>query len=160
MGRRRNWYDDNKWLIVTIGILVILWLLGSLKTDAAETTVFDEPTLIRATCYVGDGVTASGQNTRPHIMASKAEYLGYVACVNAVNEDGSVGEFIGFYEITDTGYGAETGEGQSTIFSDRTMGTIEAGKTVDIWMPTTHQAEEWIDEYGDYLYIKLVKGEG
>jgi len=41
--------------------------------------------------------------------------------------------------------GAETGVGQSKIFSDRTLGTIETGETVDIYQPTMHQAEEWIN---------------
>jgi len=27
-------------------------------------------------------------------------------------------------------------------------------------MPTMHQAEEWMDKYGDYVFIKLCNGKG
>ena len=93
-------------------------------------------------------------------MAGKTEWIGCVACVNAVAEDGSVGEFIGFYEILDTGYGIETGVGQSKIFKDRTLGTIETGETVDIWQKDMESARAWIDRYSDYVYIKIIDGKG
>lgn len=161
---RRGRRDDRGSLILKLALLILLmlWIIGSyrMKVEAENSDVFVEPVKLRCTCYCDDGVTASGCKTRPGIMASKKEYLGYVACVNAVNEDGSIGEFIGFFEILDTGYGRETGMGISQILKGRTLGTIETGETVDIYMPTTHQAEEWIDTYGDYVYVQFIKGEG
>ena len=139
-------------------MMLSFWLC--LYANAEPSDPFSEPVKIRCTCYIDSGTTASGKETRPGIMAGKPEWIGCVACVNAVNPDGFVGEFIGYYEILDTGYGAETGVGQSKIFSDRTLGTIETGETVDIYQPTMHQAEEWIDQWGDYVYIKLIKGVG
>ena len=143
-------------------ILVTIYILGlwRMQVEAQKADPFNEPVKVRCTVYLDSGTTASGQTTRPGIMASKPEWIGCVACVNAVNEDGSIGEFIGLYEILDTGYGAETGEGESQILKGRTLGTIETGDTVDIWMPTSHQADEWIDLYGDHVYIKLVRGKG
>jgi len=120
----------------------------------------DDSQIVRCTCYIDHGTTASGQQTRPGIMAAKREWIGCVACVNAVNPDGSIGEFIGYYEILDTGYGIETGYGESKIKKGRTLGSIESGQSVDIWMPTMHQAEEWVSTYGDYVYVKIIQGEG
>lgn len=150
------------WLVIILVILTIIWSIGyyQLKVQATEKNVFEESILIRATYYTDEGITASGKQTRPGIIASRQEYLGYVACINAMNEDGSIGEFIGFYEILDTGYGRELGYGESKIIPGRTLGSIEAGESIDIFMPTQHEADEWLSNYGDYVYIKLVKGEG
>lgn len=146
-------------LVLIIALMMLsFWLC--LYANAEPSDPFSEPVKVRCTCYLDSGITASGCETRPGIMAGKPEWIGCVACVNAVNPDGSIGEFIGYYEILDTGYGAETGVGQSKIFSNRTLGTIETGETVDIYQPTMHQAEEWIDTFGDEVYIKLVHGVG
>ena len=150
---------NNIWLYIVVAILTLLWVLGK-TVQAAEKDLFLEPTKIRCTCYIDDGLTASGCVTRYGIMAARPDLIGKTACVNAVNEDGSIGEFIGYFEILDTGYGRETGEGKSKILKGKTLGTIEAGLTVDIFMPTMHQAEEWIDTWGDYVFITLVDAEG
>ena len=143
-------------------MLCFILLLGfySMTIKAEQGDPFVEPIKVRCTCYIDEGYTASGQYTRPGIMANKREWIGYVACLNAVNEDGSIGEFIGFYEILDTGYGRETGIGESKILKGRTLGTIETGETIDVWCPTMHQAEEWIDTWGDFVYCRIVKGVG
>lgn len=146
--------------IVFIGVLLINLFSIAIPSKAQQADLFNEPVKIRCTCYIDSGTTASGAQTRYGIMAAKREWMGCVAEVNAINEDGSVGEFIGFFEILDTGYGIETGVGESQILKGRTKGTIETGDSVDIYMPTMHQAEEWIDKYGDYVYIKLIKGNG
>ena len=106
--------------------------------------------------YQPIGKKARGQQTTITIGKDNVLARG----VNAVNEDGSIGEFIGYQEILDTGYGRETGIGESKILKGKSIGTIEAGETIDFYMPTLHMAEEWVDTYGDYLYIKLVKGVG
>lgn len=148
-------------------IFTFIFLLNciTLKIQAFEKPVeigniTDDPQKIRCTCYIDNGITASGQYTRPGIIAAKKEWIGCVAELNAVNPDGSIGEFIGYYEILDTGYGIETGYGQSKIKKGKTLGTIESGQSVDVWMPTMHQANEWVSLYGDYVYIKIIRGEG
>lgn len=119
-----------------------------------------ETSQIRCTCYLDTGYTASGQWTREGIMAGKKEWIGCVAEVNEINEDGSIGDFIGYYEILDTGYGSATGRGKSKIKKGKSLGTIEAGESVDIWMPTMKDAKSWIREHGDYVYITIYEGEG
>ena len=143
-----------------VAVIIISFVNAKATADAEEKNEFYEPVKLRCTCYIDQGVTASGKMTRPNIMAGKTEWIGCVACVNAVAEDGSVGEFIGFYEILDTGYGIETGVGQSKIFKDRTLGTIETGETVDIWQKDMESARAWIDRYSDYVYIKIIDGKG
>lgn len=147
--------------LITVMVLIGLFtILMPHKAKAIEGDPFKAPTKIRCTCYCDSGVTSSGAETREGIIASKKEWQGYCACLYSIAEDGSIGEFIGFYEILDTGYGRETGIGESKIFKGRTLGTIESGETIDVYMPTLHQAEEWIDTYGDYVYLFIVKGEG
>ena len=71
---------------------------------------------IRCTCYIEHGVTKSGQETRDGIIAGKEADLGKIAAIYRYNPDGSVGEFIGYYEFLDTGLGIDTnddGQGDS-----------------------------------------------
>ena len=149
--------NTNKWLIVVLAVLVCIYLLG-LKVEAEE--YYNTPVILRCTCYIDDGITASGQEVRPFIIAGKREWLGSVACLNRVNEDGSIGEFIGYYEFCDTGYGRATGQGQSRVLKGKTLGTIETGETVDVWMPSLDRAYEWVDDKGDYLYVTIIPADG
>lgn len=151
----------HRWLVIILAILIGIWIIGKVQlVTAAVAAPVNEPVKIRCTCYIDSGTMSTGKQTRPFVMAATSEWVGYTACVNAVNEDGSIGQFIGYYEILDIGYGAETGEGESQIFKGKSIGTIEAGRTVDVWMPTLHKAEEWVETYGDYVYIKLIPAKG
>ena len=141
-------------------MLAVVMLLVLNTPVKAEQDPLTNPVILRCTCYLDTGTTASGCQTRPNIMAAKKEWIGCVAEVNVINEDGSVGEFIGFFEILDTGYGRETGYGESKILKGKTLGTIETGETVDIWQPTLYAAQDWIKKYGDYVYVKIIKGNG
>ena len=72
-----------------------------------------------ATAYCLPGKTASGELVREGIVASKPEWIGKVVAIYIENKDGSLGEFLGYFDVSDTG-----GE------------NIRAGRVVDIWMPT------------------------
>ena len=114
---------------------------------------FEEPQKIRCTCYCEHGITATGQETRYGIVAGKAEWLGYIAEINQINEDGSVGPLIGYFEFQDTGAGMDSdGDGKGD--------TIKDGKSIDVWVDNLWKAYNWVGTYGDYVYIKIVKGEG
>lgn len=154
--------DRKKRMIRLSLLLCFILLLGlySMTIKAEQADPFNEPVKVRCTCYIDEGITASGTYTRPGIVASKKDLIGCVVQLNAINEDGSIGEFIGFYEILDTGYGRETGVGESKILKGKTLGTIETFETIDVWQPTLHQAEEWIDRYGDYVFCKVIDGKG
>lgn len=140
--------------IALISGLVALILFG-IKPNALEVASdpFKEPTVIRCTCYIDNGTTASGKQTKDGVIAGRKEWLGCVAMLYAVNEDGSIGDFIGYYEFLDTGAGIDTdgdGKGDSII----------NGTSVDVWRPTLDDAKSWVNTYGDYVYIKIVRGVG
>lgn len=108
---------------------------------------------IRCTCYIIKGTTASGHETRAGIIAGKKSDIGKGAALYQINEDGSIGEFIGYFEFLDTGAGIDTdGDGKGD--------SIKKGLSVDVWQPSIKDAKEWIKEYGDYVYIKIIDAKG
>ena len=108
---------------------------------------------IRCTCYIEPGVTRSGHYTHEGVIAGRKEDLGKVAALYAVAEDGSVGEFIGYFDFYDTGAGIDTdGDGRGD--------SIKKGKSVDVFRETMTDAKKWIKTYGDYVYIQYIEAEG
>lgn len=84
-------------------MLVILVTLP-LNANAEDS----DPILIKAhaTAYCLNGKTASGTEVREGICAmSDPNLIGMTAIVYQRNPDGSLGEYIGTYEIEDTGCG-------------------------------------------------------
>lgn len=111
------------------------------------------PTQIRCTCYTDSGTTAGGQQTRPGIIAGKREWIGCAAALYDVNDDGSIGDFIGYYEVLDTGTGIDTdGDG----YGD----SIINGTSIDVWVPNDEAVREWQQDHGDYIYLYLIPGVG
>lgn len=109
--------------------------------------------MIRCTCYTDTGITASGQHTRDGIIAGKREWMGCAAALYKVKEDGSIGEFIGLYEVLDTGAGIDTdGDG----YGD----SLDNGTSIDVWVPNDAAVREWQQAHGDYVYIILYRGVG
>lgn len=95
----------------------------------------------------------SRKKTKYGIVAGPKKWLGYTVEINAVAEDGSVGELIGLFEFLDTGAGMDTdgdGKGDSII----------NGQSIDVWVDSLDDAYAWRDKYGDYVYIKIFKAKG
>ena len=108
---------------------------------------------IRCTCYVEDGWTYSGHYTNDHVIAGMKSNIGDVAALYAIDENGDVGEFIGYFDFYDIGAGIDTdgdGKGDSII----------KGKSIDVFRNNMTEAKEWIRTYGDYVFIKIIKAEG
>lgn len=125
-------------------------VLVNRPTRAAE--FYKEPTRVRCTCYIDRGTTASGQQTRPGIIAGRREWIGKVAALYRI-EDGQIGEFLGYYEFLDTGAGMDTdGDGRGD--------TIREGYSVDVWQPSMEEARKWIRENGDFVFMQIIEGEG
>lgn len=74
---------------------------------------------MQATAYCINGRTASGENTRVGIVASKPEWIGKTMAVYLRGKDGKAGQFLGYFEVKDTG-------GSS----------IRNGNVIDLWLPT------------------------
>ena len=108
---------------------------------------------IRATCYCHSGITASGQYTREGIVAAKRSWMGKVAALYSCGDGGELGDFIGYFEILDTGAGIDTdGDGKGD--------TIPNGKSIDVYRYSLDDCKAFIAEYGDYVYMKLIDAEG
>lgn len=133
-----------------IAAVCIALILLSADASAKE---FEEPEVIRCTCYCEHGKTATGAVTDYGIISGKNEWLGCVAELHRINEDGSIGQLIGFFEFKDTGAGMDSdGDG----YGD----TIKNGKSIDVWVDSLDEAYMWRDAYGDYVYMKIIKGKG
>lgn len=114
---------------------------------------YEKPMLIRCTCYCEHQGTATLKMPYYGVAAGKKDWLWDVAELNAVNEDGSVGELIGYFEFRDTGAGMDTdGDGKGD--------SIRNGTSIDVWVDSLPDAYKWRDTYGDYVYIKLIKAKG
>lgn len=77
---------------------------------------------MQATGYCLKGKMAAGGYTRKGVCASARKHFGKVAQVYKRNSDGTIGQFIGYFEVKDTG-------GQS----------IASGRVLDIWFPTYNE---------------------
>lgn len=146
-----------------ISIVLVMVMIMAFSTSSyakkryvykvVEPMAFDEPQKIRCTCYYEHQKTCTGIMPYYGIAAGREEWLGYVCELNRVNPDGSIGEFIGYFEFKDTGAGMDSdGDGKGD--------TIKNGTSIDVWVETRADAYAWVGEYGDYVYIKLIKGKG
>lgn len=106
------------------------------------------PRLRRVTCYSKEQcpnngrVTAIGTvPTEGRTCGARKEDLGKTAIIYRCNEDGSIGEIIGFFIIEDTGSHARLKEG-----------------SVDVYRDSLSACYEWVGEYGDYCYVQIVEG--
>lgn len=79
--------------------------------------------------------------------------MGCTAALYDIKEDGTIGQFIGYYEVLDTGAGIDTdGDG----YGD----SIKIGQSIDVWVPDDTAVHEWQQAHGDYVFIKLIPGVG
>ena len=137
-------------LAIILALFLSIFSIRYFNIKAQSTT---ELTKIRCTCYIDSGITASGQVTRDGVIAGRREDIGKTAALYRYNADGSVGEFIGYYEFLDTGAGIDTdgdGEGDS----------IKKGLSIDVWKSSMTEVNDWITEYGDYVYMEVIEAEG
>ena len=143
----RNNNEDNfiKMTILILALILMMFLVkDSLEVTASPNYFVGDPQIIRSTCYIDTGTTFSGVETRHGICAMKEEWIGCVAMLWKVEADGSIGDFIGYYEVLDTG-GAKW---------------LKNGTCIDIWCDGMKEVEQWQSDIGDYVYIKLYKGVG
>jgi len=127
-----------------------------------------DPDKVQCTCYIEAGKpTCSGSYKMDGIIATAPEHIGKVAQVYEVAEDGGIGNFIGYFEASDTGYGAPTGYGISAYKGRTSAGTIETGITIDFRKPNMKKATEFMTDTftgegktGSQVYVIFEDGEG
>lgn len=104
------------------------------------------------TAYDHGGVTAAGRPTRRGICAVRKEWIGKTALVWRRTDSDTMGEFLGFWECLDTGFGADSdGDG---------IGSIQEGRVIDMYFPTQEEVQEWMEVTGGRVYVQLIDAEG
>lgn len=124
-----------------LAVLIINILFISIQTINANTNDEEIPEMfqVEATAYCDGTITSTGNKVRKGIVAGKPEWAGNVLAVYE-NENGEIGEFLGYYECLDTGGSA-----------------IRNGKVIDIYNPS----REWCLEFGRRkVFVHVIKGKG
>lgn len=143
---------DKKQRVIIMLLALILaitaWTLKSAKADAGQADpaqrIGADPFVVECTAYCDEGITASGKHTVEGLtIAGAREWIGCAAILYEVNENGSIGDMIGIWEFTDTGYGRD--------------GDIPRGETVDIYLEDYDACIEWGRQE---VYLQVVRGEG
>lgn len=120
------------------------------------------PYLADTTAYVHGTVCSRGERPRDGIAASAPEYYGSALVAYEAIPDGDgyrLGDFIRVFEILDCGYGKSTGNGiPSKVRPDKkSQGTIEIGKSFDIFCESEEDAAEWMRETGGKIFVQVIR---
>lgn len=141
---------ENKKIALSGDTTPVALEAGEAKKELELPKEKKEPNVIKIRCtgYDDVGYTKSGEWTREGVIAGKEEWLHKKCKLYRINEDGSVGELIGEYTFLDTGYGIKTKTANGV------EGSLKLGKSIDVWHPSEASIWEWMDEYGDYVYME------
>ena len=120
-----------------IALLLTVYMAASAVLPAGAQT--QEPFKMYTTAYHYGEITASGTPVRRGICAVKREWMGLTAVVYECNPDGSMGDLLGYWEC---------------------LGSIEAGKVIDMYFPTLEECQAWMEQTGGKVYVQLVDAEG
>ena len=128
-------------LVIPLLVMVALsCLTGRPFVVCAEESTYSMPFRMESTAYCHGEITATGDKVREGIAAARKEWRGLTAVLYEDN-NGSVGELIGIYEILDTG-GDER---------------IKNGTCIDVYLPDYQKAKE----YGrKNVWVQLVEAKG
>lgn len=132
--------------VVLVLLMLLLVILSGLPVEAKEKYPVQK---MRVTCYTyPEGkITASGSEVREGIVAAKKEWMDAVIIIYDLEMN-----LIGFFEVKDTGFGSDKdGDG---------VGTIQEGKSIDVFRSSLDRCYEWVEEYGDYCYVQIIPAEG
>lgn len=126
-------------ILITVLLLNIAFIfcliLGSEETEEEAPEIFE----IEATAYCCGTTTATGSKVREGIIAGRPEWFGKVAAIYK-SDGGKIGDFIGYFEVLDTGGTA-----------------IKNGRVIDIYNPS----KEWCLQFGrQRVFITLIDGKG
>lgn len=128
--------------VLLVLVMLLLVLLYSLPVEAAESSDLQ---LMRVTCYTypPGSITASGSEVREGIVAAKKEWMGALVILYDTDMN-----FIGYFEVKDTGFGIDKdGDG---------VGSIQDGTSLDVFRSSLDRCHEWTERYGDYCYAKII----
>lgn len=123
------------------------------------------PMLCETTAYFEGSHGSHGDRMREGYAAAAPDMYGdAVMLYEAVKQnDGTyrIGEYIDTLEIRDTGYGYSTGQGSSSVRSDkRYEGTIEGGIHIDVYKDSYSRCKEWMRLTGGKVFVVVIPAEG
>lgn len=156
----------KKWKVATVIAAIALAFPTHVKADHDLVMSYIEsdnaPVLMETTAYTYGKVCSRGVRARQGIAAIAPEWYGAaVVLYEAVEgEDGyEVGDLLCILEGLDTGYGKSTGDGvPSKVRDDKdSRGTIEMGKTVDVFCESEEEAREWMERTGGKVMCQIIR---
>lgn len=116
--------------------------------DTIRDGATNSPVLLETTAYYQGYKGSHGDVMREGYCAGDPNLYGASVAIYKAEktEDGyKIGEFIGYFEMRDTGYGYSTGEGRSEVRSDKKYaGTIESGLHLDIYRDNLSRCWDWM----------------
>lgn len=130
-------------------LFLAILLLSPIHVGADESGLIKK----RCTCYMDYGETASGYITKDGVIAGRKQDLGKVAAIYRCDTGDRLGEFIGYYEFKDTGAGIDTD-------GDGVGDSIRNGLSIDVYKENMEEINDWIAEYGDYVFVKYIDADG
>ena len=145
--------------VATVFLLVVCSVPIVAVFQPPITNPIEEPTIMRVTCYTANEGAICNTGIKPHygVVAGAKEWEGKAVLLYTFdyNEGGKPvpKECVGLFTILDTGAGIDTD-------NDGKGDTIKNGQSLDVYVDTKEQAQEWTREYGDYLLAIIVEGEG
>lgn len=142
---------------------------GSVRNCGAENV--GNPYLAQVTGYCEPGrKTATGSDKQEGILAGPPEWIGCIAAVYLCNEDGSIGDFLNYYPIEDTGYGHYIPGAQgykSEILKNKVPGTVETGITLDFRQKSERACKDFMlltftgeGSTESQVWVQILKGDG
>lgn len=162
--------------IIILSLICCLAVSGTVEASQNDGRIncgvesVGNPFLVQVTAYCEPGKpTATGSYQQEGVVAANPEWLGSTAAVYKVEEDGSIGEFIGYYPIADTGYGHSIPASgyKSEIIRGKNIGTVETGLTLDFRQKSYSECKRWMVETytghgstGSEVYVQIIKGVG
>ena len=145
-------------IVIAVSLIILLIWIFILASDvqASEGEHPPDLKLINATAYYDSykhGYGATGRKLVEDLtLAGRVEDLGKTALLYDTNF-----RLIGIYEFTDVGYGKPTGKGKSKVCMGKSIGTIENGSCIDIYMGSYTKCKEWGKRQ---VYIQIIDAKG
>ena len=142
-----------KLFVGTTAVLLATAMWNNLDLQVAGEPTYYEPMIVEATGYSNPAgnKTSAGEDTIEGVtISAKPEWEGCLIALYEKTQGGGIGDFIGYRQVTDTGYGHN-----STLYPGR--GTIETGETVDLFFQSTDDAIQWGSQE---VYIQVIPGKG
>ena len=132
--------------------------------ESIKTGAKNNPVLMQTTAYYQGTHGSHGDRMKEGYCAGDPNLYGAAVVIYEAipQENGSftIGDFIGNYEMRDTGYGFSTGSGNSIVSDRKYAGTIESGTHLDIYRDNYARCVEWMKKTKGYVFAVIVPAQG